>query len=105
MEKYNDSIQKELCVLTEHDHLLYTKNILSEFQDKCRVNHQRGVKGAVNISYAFLDPCLPEAIVIMKRDCHINVMGRPVSKPHPQDNYHTCRPSLAIIPTIVDWHF
>ena len=84
MEKYNESIRKELCVLTENENLIYTKGILTEFQDKCRISHQRGVQGVVNVSYAFLDPRLPEAIEIMKRDCHINVIGVPVSRPHLQ---------------------
>ena len=81
-EKYNEDIQKELFSLCSHDGLDYAKPILTEFQDKCRITHQKGIKGIVNISYAFLDPRLPEAVMIMKNDCNTRVSGQPVSIVH-----------------------
>lgn len=77
-EKYNNIFQKELSVITNND-LFYTKNILTKFEDKCQVSQQRSAQGVINISYAMLDPRLPEAVVIMKNECKAKIIGEPVS--------------------------
>ena len=75
-EKYDKEIQKELCMLSD---VFYTQTMLMEFQHKCKVVHQKNIKGNLNVSFAFLDPRLPESVVIMRSKGHNHVIGEPVS--------------------------